>query len=453
MKELIKEGESETLEFKRSLLLKDEIGEAISAFSNARGGTIVVGVSDSGNITGVDMGENTIEELANYIKRNTDNHVFPSIRPEKVGNKDIVVIDISESTEKPVFFKGRTYKRVGKSKHRLSASEIRALARESSKSYWDEQACEGATLEDIDWNFVEDFFVPRYESISDVRVEGDSKSLLSATGCLKDNKPTNAGILLFGKNPQKFFINSYIALARYKRKEVGTERLDYKEFKGNLFEQVDNCDRYIKEQIAVMSQLLPYKVEREDIPEYGLFSLRELITNALTHRDYADQRSKVIIKMFDNRIEYYNPGGLPEEITPLNIAEKQFSRNPTIANVLAKVRYIEELGEGWDKIIKEHKEHPLKPETPLINSDGYTMLVTIYSTKEKFEKKEIVPLNERQRKALEYLSEYGRMSNKEYRGLFPGITDKTAYRDLQDMVKKGLIKSIGERKGRYYVRG
>jgi len=111
--------------------------------------------------------------------------------------------------------------------------------------------------------------------------------LLEALNCIIDDKPTNAGVLLFGKNPQKIFINAYIAIARYKGKEVGIERLDYKEFNGNLFHQIDECDKYIKEHIAIMSRLFPYKVEREDIPEYPLFSIRELVTNAVVHRDYA----------------------------------------------------------------------------------------------------------------------------------------------------------------------
>jgi ATP-dependent DNA helicase RecG len=133
IEEFLEWAESEDLEFKRSLPLKDEIGEAVSAFSNAHGGTIVDGVSDRGEILGVDVGENPLEELANYVKRNTDNQVFPSIQVEKVGDKDIVVIEISESSEKPVFFKGKAFERVGKSRQRLSASEIRALAKTSAE--------------------------------------------------------------------------------------------------------------------------------------------------------------------------------------------------------------------------------------------------------------------------------------------------------------------------------
>jgi ATP-dependent DNA helicase RecG len=133
------------------------------------------------------------------------------------------------------------------------------------KVYWDERVCEDAKVEDIDWEFVKNFFIPGYEKFSKKRVIGTPEELLGALGCIRKGKPTNAGILLFGEKPQNFFRNSYIALARYKGNIEGIERLDYKEFFGDLFHQIDECDKYIKEHTAIMSRLLPHKVEREDI--------------------------------------------------------------------------------------------------------------------------------------------------------------------------------------------
>jgi ATP-dependent DNA helicase RecG len=274
--------------------------------------------------------------------------------------------------------------------------------------------------------------------------------MLESLDCIEKGKPTNAAILLFGKNPQKFFMNAYIALARYRGSAIGGERLDYKEFQGNIIEQIDGCDKYIREHVAVMSRLLPHKVEREDIPEYGLFSIRELITNALCHRDYKNQHTKVIIKLFDNRIEFYSPGGLPDHITPKNIIREQFSRNPIIAKVLAKIRYIEELGEGWDKIMDEHKNHPLKPKKPRIDAQSQSVLVTLFSTKEKFEAGTL-ELNDRQRNTITYAREKGKITNSQYR-LINKTTKKTATRDLLDLVKREiLIKKGTTGKGVYYT--
>jgi len=455
IKALIKEGESETLEFKKSLGEWKEIIETISAFSNTKGGKIIIGVSKSGKLLGVDIGKDTIERFTNQISQNTDTKVHPHITVEKIDGKQIIIIEVKESTDHLVLAFGRAYKRVGKSTVRMSKDEYENLILEKHKEkiQFDKQICKEANLRDIDWEFVKGEFIPLYEEISERKIVGIPQSILESLGVIKDEKPTNAGILLFGKNPQKFFMNAYIALARYKGREIGIERLDYKEFNGNLFQQIDGCDRYLKEHIAIMSKLLPYQVQRQDIPEYGLFSIRELITNAVCHRDYENQHTKIIIKVFSDKIEFYNPGGLPEDITPKNIAEKQYSRNSVIAKVLAKVKYIEELGEGWNKIIKEHKAHPLRPKMPKIKSDRYTTLVTIFSVRDKFEEtKKTLELNDRQRKAIEFLKEKGRITNREYVNLLQGtISGDTALNDLKDMVKKGIISIKQKGRSSYYV--
>ncbi len=447
-KKLIKGEETESIEFKSSLSEWKKVVETLAAFAWTTGGKIIFGISKSGKIIGVDVGKGTIEKLANDIKLNTDPRLYPRISVEKLENKNVIIIEIEKVSDEPVLAFGKAFKRVGKSTHTLSSEEYKRLIREERKVYFDSLVCDNASLKDIDWNFVRSFFIPKYETITETKVAGTPEELFEALGCIKNRKPTNAGILLFGKNPQKFFINAYIALARYRGKEVGAERLDYKEFEGNLFQQIDNCDRYIKEHIAVMSRLHPFKVEREDIPEYPLFSIRELITNAVCHRDNSDQRSKVIIKIFDNSIEFYNPGGLPEEITPENILDKQFSRNPIIAKVLAKIRYIEELGEGWNKIIDEHKEHPLKPKIPEIKADKYTFIVRLFSTKEKFVEEippEIIKLDKRKRMelALRYVREKGSITNKEYREI-THVSKRTASSELSQLVKVGILMGVGK---------
>ena len=210
LKKLISQGESETLELKKSFQLKDEIGESVSAFSNSKGGVILIGISDKKAIKGIQIGKKTLTDLAEYVKRNTDPQIFPEIKACEIDDKKIISIKVKKSDEKPVFFKSYAYKRVGDTSQRISSSEIRKLARESTgKIYWDEQICREGSLENIDWNFVKEFFLPLYEEIAKKKILGKPEAILESLGCLKSKKPTNAGILLFAKNPQKFFINSY----------------------------------------------------------------------------------------------------------------------------------------------------------------------------------------------------------------------------------------------------
>jgi len=117
LKRLIDQNEGYNFELKQSTSLKQEIGQAVSAFANTSGGIILVGVSSDGNIVGVDIGKKTLEDLANWIKENTDPPMYPQILTHKVEGKNIIEIAIKESDEKPVFFQGHAYQRVGKTSH------------------------------------------------------------------------------------------------------------------------------------------------------------------------------------------------------------------------------------------------------------------------------------------------------------------------------------------------
>ena len=450
---IISANESITVEWKPSLSQISEIINTISAFSNTEGGRIFIGVSKSGHLLGIQIGKDSIENLANQISQHTDPKVHPRITIRKVSGKEIIIIDVKRSPDKLTLAFGRPYIRVGKSTMKMSKDEYERLILEKHKDklQFDKQVCEKASLTDIDWEFVKKDFIPLYENASGKKITGTPKAILESLGCIKNDRPTNAGIILFGEAPQKFFMNAYIALARYGSEEVDVKRLDYKEFTGNLFQQIDSCSKYIKENISVMSQLRKDRVQREDIPEYGWFSIRELITNAVCHRDYSNMGTKVIIKMFSNRIEFYNPGGLSKGITPKNIAEMQFSRNPVIAKILAKVEYIEELGEGWNKILREHREHPLRPKLPTVKTDDYAFLVNIYSTKGEFvETKEILELSERQEKIVSYLKDNKKINTTSCTKLLD-ISNDTALRELTKLKSKGIIAKKGVGRTTYYV--
>ncbi len=449
IKKMIQKDESEILELKKSTAQMERALKSTCAFLNHKGGIILFGV-ERRKIIGQQASDSTLRSISQKIGQRIKPQISPEIKVLELEGKSLIEVKINEGNNKLYYLDGIAYKRVGSENVVIPPDELERIILEKKRGHWDEQPCEGATLADIDWDFVKSFFVAKYESLSAKKITGNEKDLLHALNCMRDGTPTNAGILLFGKNPQRFFANAYIAVARYKGSHEGIERLDYKEFTGNLFSQIDSCDSYIKEHIAMMSRILPQRVEREDIPEFSWFSIRELITNAVCHRDYSDQGSKTIIKMFADRIEYYNPGGLQKGITPNNIAERQYSRNPAITKALAKVKYIEELGEGWDKILEEHKAHPLRPKLPLIKADEYSVLVTIYSTKEKFEKG-IFELNGRQKLALEYVRSKGKITNEEYQKT-GNTTKKTATRDLQDLIKRGIFIRTGRTgKGVYYT--
>jgi len=435
--------ESHTIELKKSLSQLDDALKSVCAFLNHKGGTVYFGVDDKGKVIGLDVSDKTLRKISQQIISRIKPEITPEIKEIEEMGRSIIKVNVSEGSNKPYFLNGIAYKKIGTEKRVIPPDELKRIILEQKQIIWDKEVCKEARLEDINWNFVKDFFIKKYESVNKTRINSDSKSLLESLNCIKNNQPTNAGVLLFGKNPQKFFHNSHIAIVRYKGKEIGTERLDYKEFDGNLFEQIDKVDEYIREHIAIMSKLIPSKIEREDIPEYPFFVIRELIVNTVSHRDYKEKRSKIIISMFDDKIKYYNPGGLPEGITPRNIVKKQKSVNPTIARALSKVRYIEELGEGWDRIVNEFKRYPFQPRRIIIKDFKDAVLVTVYKTVLDVLIRFKSILNNRQIKVLGYLKFKEVITASEYSEMF-SITARQARVDLAKLISLNLVKREGK---------
>ncbi len=124
LKEIISQGESETIEFKESAGEWKEIIKTISAFSNTKGGIIIIGISSKYKVLGIQIGQKTIEDLVNKINLNTDPKIFPGISVEKIEKKEVILIRIKESKSKPVFAFDKSYKRVGKSTVRVTSEEM-----------------------------------------------------------------------------------------------------------------------------------------------------------------------------------------------------------------------------------------------------------------------------------------------------------------------------------------
>jgi len=450
IKELIKKGESEKVEFKKFLQLKDQIGEAVSAFSNTRDGTIIVGFDEKNNeLIGVEIGKNTMEELANYIKQHTDSPVFPHIKVENSDNKEIIVIEVSESDEKPVLFKGRAYKRVGKSSHKASSAEIRKLALESKKIYWDERVCEDAALKDIDekkfrW-FLREARIKRGLKISEY---SDIKDALIKLKLLKNEKLTNAAALLFSK--ESLFLQSEVKCIRFSGNDPVKPYIDFQTLEGDVLDLIDRAEDFVLRNIRKAIWLVPGQVQREEKYEYPPDAIREAIANAVVHRDY-ETTSKVQVRVFDEYIEIWNPGKLPTGWTVETLKQKHESapKNPLLFKQLFWVNYVEDVGGGITDMVHDCEEWGI-PE-PEFEDTGTSIVVTFRKsifTEEFLEKME---LTERQKKAVEYIKENNKITNKEYQNI-NFVSRQTASRELANLTQKGILQQMGiTGSGTFYV--
>jgi len=455
IKEIVMNGENQKVEFKTSLRLKNDIGKTISAFANTEGGVILVGVSDEGEILGVDIGRKTVKDLANWVKENTDPQTYPDIRVHQVKGKNIIEISVKESDEKPVFFKDRAFQRVGKTNQRISASKIRELAKqERVKLHWDERICEGATLEDIDEEKVR-WYLERREKIRNVKKPMDMslEELLMNIGAVNREvkKPTNAGILFFGKNPQRFFLNSQLRIARFKGIDVIHPVIDRLDCQGTLWEMVEMAEEFIRRNIRLLSFRVSTSFQREDKFEYPLDALREAIINALIHRDYLEP-ADVRTFIFDDRIEVINPGSFPEGVSPDEPVHKPV--NPILCQFMYDVGFIERYGSGikmmkrlcrqWGNKEPHYKLHPLETKIIFDSPIKETTYVDVADISER--------LNERQKKALFYAMRKGFITRREYMEINE-VSHKTAHVELKDMVDKRFLEREGKGRGvRYNVR-
>ncbi len=452
--EVVEKGESETTEFKTSLAEWRDVVETISAFSNRNGGTIFIGVGDGCEILGVNNGKSTLEELANQIKQNTDPVIYPSIRIEVIEGKTIIVVDVKEFEQKPVLAFGRAFMRVGKSSQKIGHEEIRKLALLASKVYWDGRVCEGAGLEDIDegkvWRYLE-----RREDIRKVHKPEKldiSTLLLNLSAAKKVNGdiiPTNAGMLLFGKNPQRFVLQSQLRAARFAGKTLTGDFLDRLDCSGTLWEIVEQAEDFVRKNIRLFGFRTEYSFQRIDKFEYPIKAIREAIINALVHRNYfepADTR----IAIFDDRIEIISPGMFPESVTPEK--PKHVPVNPLLCQLVYDIGLIEKYGSGIYMINELCEDWGIpKPEydlsevetTVIFRSGGKAIVI---SEIEKLG----VELNDRQRDGLKIIFEKGKVTNADYAEKFK-ISRNTATNDLIELVHKGLIIRAGRGRGSYYT--
>lgn len=312
-------------------------------------------------------------------------------------------------------------------------------------------ACHHATIRNIDSKAVEQFIQrARNERQLALSAKTPPKDALTSLNLLDDGKPTNAAVLLFGAEPQKFLTSAEVKCLHFHGTTVVKPIPSYKVFKGTLFEQVDAAVDF------VMSTLVRSVGTREAGPaapvEYEIprAVIAEAVVNAVAHRDYASAAA-IQVYVFSDRVEIWNPGELPPSLTPESLRQQHPSlpRNPLIAEQLFLAHYIEKVGTGTLDVIAGCQRAEL-PE-PEFFQDGDQFVVRIWREWLTAEVLAGLDLNDRQATALSHLKSAREIGNTEYQSLI-GVSKRTAHRDLTDLVDKGVLERLGiTGKGTTYV--
>jgi ATP-dependent DNA helicase RecG len=455
---LISHGEGQRLEFKRSLAELETGVRAAAAMTNADGGHVLFGVRDDGTILGVQIGAQTRERVVQAITGNTDPTLYPSVEYVYLDGKTVLVVIVPRSEDRPHLVRGRAYKRVGAADVQMSRAEYERLLHDRPGAEYDGQVVAQATEDDIAWDKVERYMALR-EQVTGRRVTIPPQQVLRARGCLVEAagtlRPTVAGLLLFGADPQTFLSRSYITVVRFRGQNTAHGYYDRRDLLGTLPEMVDAAETYLWEHIQHGGRVRGLR--REDLHEYPQPALRECLVNAVAHRDYRIRGSRIIVSVFEDRIEFNSPGSLPWPVTVENILEQQYSRNPRVVRVLFEMGYIEEIGMGLDNVYRWLAEAG-QPE-PTLQDTGGCFIITLYGL--DMEKALVegeaeaidltaLGLNERQRRAIEYIQEHDRITNREYRELGK-VSHEIAYRELSELTTKGLIEKRGAGRGTHYT--
>ena len=307
---------------------------------------------------------------------------------------------------------------------------------------FDDSVCLGATLKDIDAEKVVEF-VETAESKGRLALKGARtvKAVLQHFNLLREGRPTNAAILLFGQEPRRFFHNAQVHgfhfLGTEKRKPIASQQ----PYEGRLFEVIDQATEFVLGKIA-----RPVGTRAESAQASGDFeiprsAIAEAIVNAVAHRNYRHNGFVQVI-VFADRVEVWNPGELPPGLTPELLREPHgpIPRNPLIAEPLFRVKLVEKAGTGTTDMIADCRAAGL-PE-PQFEQRGPHFVVTIWRDWLTAAAVDELGLNERQRHAVEFAKSNGLLTNTDYQEKM-NVSKKTASRDLLELVNKGVLERIG----------
>ncbi len=429
--------------------------ETAVAFANAEGGQIVVGVDQDGRVQG-----GLYTEDAEGIVQQALLEVRPPILLEvetfEALQGTVLVFKVPRSGELHTLQDGRVLIRRGNANELLTGQALVMLASTRASVSYEEEVVAGATIDDFDAEVVAEYIEHRRQRQPQAFV-GSTETLLHQVGALTDEGvATVFGLLLFGREPQNYLPQCGLTFVKFagsgRRGDEGQIGYGRREdITGPLARIVERAWRVVWEEMkkqAVVRQLV-----REEETEYPATAVREALVNAVAHRDYRIRGRRIEVLMFGDRLEVTSPGGLPGYITIQNIVDEHYSRNPRIVNGLMQWGYIEELGLGVDKMIEAMVSEGHPP--PEFKATPHAFTVILRKGRE-IGQPGIMPrwehdMNERQMQALQFVQEHGRITNRDYRQLCPHVSAETLRLDMVDLVDKGILLKIGEKRGTYYI--
>jgi len=406
--------------------------------SQTKGGKIIIGQNDKGDFIGIDKYKKLMDDIPNKIQNQLG--IICDVDLKENNGKKYIEIDV-KPYDVPISYQGKYHYRSGSTKQELKGNALNEFLLKKAGKTWDDVIEPRASLNDIDISAIEAFKKGATTSkrLPFIEEENSIEQILDNLLLLENGQLKRSAVLLFGKNPCRFYINAYVKIGRFGKTD---DDLRYQEVvEGNAYQLADKTLDILDKKFLI-SPISYQGLQRVEKWEYPYEAIREIILNAIVHRDYMG--APIQISVYDDKLMVWNEGSLPDDLTIEDLKKKHSSRphNPILAGTFFKGGLIEAWGRGTIKILNECKKAGLPEPIIEIASGGISITIqkNIFDTKKHIEK----DLNQRQNKAIEYLKENKTITNKKYQELCK-VSKATATRDLTELVEYfQLLERIGD---------
>lgn len=369
----------ETTEYDKKLKLEVKKPKSwcksISAFANTLGGFLIFGISDDNQIVGLETPDKDAELISEIIKTRLNPIPEFKISFHTEDGNVLLIVQVFKGEETPYYYSGdgllEAYVRIGNESVKASPIELKRLVLRGRNTTFDSQNSM-YKVEDYAFSKLRE----RYKKWTGNSF--DEKDLVSFGLATEDGYLTNAGALIADESPIRY---SRIFCTRWNglNKSGGTfDALDDAEYEGSVISLIDNGEAFIKRNAKMMWKKTANS--REEMPEYVERSYHEALVNAIAHRDYLINGSEVHIDIYDDRLEIYSPGGMPDgsniqERDPVTVPSTR--RNPVLADVFNRLGYMERKGSGFAKILDNYafQVNYTEEKKPYFKSDRYQFTV------------------------------------------------------------------------------
>lgn len=455
---LTKMEEGQYLDRKSARIKPADIAKHLVAFANANGGVLAIGIEDDGKITGFKYRDaKSINDFLNipFTACIGNMKLTHEERKVKVGERDdsilLFFVDPSEDTVIKTSDR-KVYLRVGDKSKLLNHEQVTQLEYDKGERSFEDIVVQDSSMEDVDLALLQQYKDKLETNLS-------LEEILEARGLLKKGHLTNAGVLLFAKYPTKFLPNARLRLLKYDGIKMETGRrlniikeINYETAIPKIIQEVRTAINLQLREFQFLDENGVFKV----IPEYPEFAWFEGIVNSLTHRNYSISGDHIRVSLYDDRLEIFSPGKLPNIVTLENMLNTRYSRNPRIARVLSEFGWVKELNEGVKRIYDEMQTLFLKSPTYTEPNQNSVLLVLENSITSRqlrnndkitntFNEDILNSLNEYELKIIQYLMVNDTITLKTTREIL-NRGESLARKQLKSLEEKKLVEWHGSNK-------